>query len=92
MIQVVPVRQLRTIGFYLKKIVLILTISFSLTAWKVSKYGVFSGPYFPVFGLNTGIYAVNLRIQSEYRKMRTRKTPYLETFHAVTVHNDASEY
>ena len=22
------------------------------TAWKVSKYGVFSGPYFPVFGLN----------------------------------------
>ena len=31
-------------------------------AWKVSKYGVFSGPYFPVFGLNTGIYFVNLRI------------------------------
>ena len=24
------------------------------TAWKVSKYGVFSGPYFPAFGLNTG--------------------------------------
>ena len=23
------------------------------TAWKVSKYGVFSGPYFPAFGLNT---------------------------------------
>ena len=23
---------------------------------KVSKYGVFSGPYFPVFGLNTGKY------------------------------------
>ena len=31
-------------------------------AWKVSKYGVFSGPYFPVFELNTGIYSVNLRI------------------------------
>ena len=29
------------------------------TAWKVSKYGVFSGPYFPVFGLNTEIYGVN---------------------------------
>ena len=29
---------------------------------KVSKYGVFSGPYFPVFGLNTKIYSVNLRI------------------------------
>ena len=36
------------------------------TAWKVSKYGVFSSPYFPVFGLN-------LRIPSEYRKIRTRK-------------------
>ena len=23
------------------------------TAWNVSKYGVFSGLYFPVFGLNT---------------------------------------
>ena len=40
------------------------------TAWKVPKYGVFSGPYFPVFGLNTEIY---LRVQSEYKKIRTRK-------------------
>ena len=30
------------------------------------EHGVFSGPYFPVFGLNTEIYGVNLRIQSEY--------------------------
>ena len=30
------------------------------TAWKMSKYEVFSGPYFPVFGLNTEIYGVNL--------------------------------
>ena len=36
----------------------------------MSKYGVFSGPYFPVFGLNTEIYG---SIQSEYRKIRTRK-------------------
>ena len=42
------------------------------TAWKVSKYGVISGPYFPVFGLNMEIHEVNLRIQSEYRKIRTR--------------------
>ena len=28
----------------------------SFTAWKVSKYGVVSGPYFSVFGLNTGKY------------------------------------
>ena len=42
----------------------------SFTAWKVSKYGIFSVPYFPVFGLNT---EVNLRIQSKCRKIRTRK-------------------
>ena len=31
-----------------------------------------SGPHFPVFGLNAEIYGINLRIQSEYRKIRTR--------------------
>ena len=50
------------------------------TAWKVSKYGVTSGPYFPIIGLNTEIYGVNLRIQSEYRP---EITPYLDTFHAL---------
>ena len=30
--------------------------SFENTAWKVSKYGVFSSPYIPVFGLNKGKY------------------------------------
>ena len=53
------------------------------TAWKVSKYGVFSGPYFPVLGLNTEIYCVNLRIKLEYGKIQTRKTPYLDTFLSV---------
>ena len=43
------------------------------TAWKVSKYGVFSGLYFPAFGLNTETYSVSLRIQSKCRKMRTRR-------------------
>ena len=33
-----------------------------ITARKVSKYGVFSGPYFPVFGLNTEIYEVYIHI------------------------------
>ena len=37
------------------------------TAWKVSKYGVFSGPYFPAFELNT----------------HQKKIPYLDTFYAV---------
>ena len=36
----------------------------------MSKYGVFSGLYFPVFGLNM---EKSLRIQSEWRKIRTRK-------------------
>ena len=40
------------------------------TAWKVSKYGVISGPYFPVFSPNTGKYGLEL-------------TPYLNPFHAV---------
>ena len=40
----------------------------------MSKYGVISGLYFPVFGLNTEIYFVDLllHIQSEYRKIQTR--------------------
>ena len=40
------------------------------TAWKVSKYEVFSGPYFPVFSPNSG-------------KHRPEKNPYLDTFDAV---------
>ena len=40
------------------------------TAWKVFKYGVIYGAYFPVFGLNAGKYEPEI-------------TPYLDTFHAV---------
>ena len=40
------------------------------TEWKVSKYGVLSGPYFPVFSPGAG-------------KCRPEKTPYLDTFHAL---------
>ena len=43
----------------------------------------FSGPYFPTFGLNTVIYGVSFRIQSEFGKIRTRKTLNTDTFHAV---------
>ena len=39
---------------------------------KCPKNGVISGPYFPVSGLNTEIYCVNLRIQFEYMKIRSR--------------------
>ena len=41
-----------------------------ITAWKVSKYGVLSGPYFHVLELNTGKYGLE-------------KTQHLNTFHAV---------
>ena len=53
------------------------------TAWKVSKYGVISGPYFPAFGLNTERYEVSLCIQSECGKIRTRNNSVFRHFHAV---------
>ena len=40
--------------------------------WKVSKYKIFSGSYFPVFSPNT-------------RKYGPENAPYLDTFHAVLV-------
>ena len=43
----------------------------------MSKYGVFSDPYFPVFSPNAGKYGVE-------------KTPYLDTFHAVCCACNAS--
>ena len=43
------------------------------TTWNVSKYGVFSGPYFPLFWMNSENYSLNFRIQSKYRKIWTRK-------------------
>ena len=42
------------------------------TTWKVSKYGVFSGPYFHAFELNTERHSVSPRIQSKCEKIRTR--------------------
>ena len=51
----------------------------------MSKYGVLSGPYFPVFGLNTEIYSVIFRIQSECSKIRSRKDSVFGLFHAVQV-------
>ena len=50
---------------------------------KIVRIRNFSGPYFPPFGLNTKRYSVSLRIQSECGKIRTRKTPNMDTFHAV---------
>ena len=46
----------------------------------MSKYGVISGPYFPVLGLNT-------EIQSEYKKIRTRNNSVFEHFSRSEVSN-----
>ena len=43
----------------------------------------FSGPHFPAFGLNTERYSLSLRVHSECRKIRTRKTTNTEVFYAV---------
>ena len=43
----------------------------------------FTGPYFPVFALNTKTYGESLHIQSKCGKLRARKTPNTDTFHAV---------
>ena len=44
----------------------------------MSKYGVISGPYYPVFGPQTGKYGPG-------------KTLYLDTFHAVILSGDSPE-
>ena len=46
----------------------------------MSKYGVISGPYFLVFGLNTEIYGVFIANTGKYGP---EITPFLDTFHAV---------
>ena len=45
----------------------------------MSIFGVILVRIFPPFGLNTERYEVYLRIQSEYRKIRTRITPNTNT-------------
>ena len=57
-----------------------------------AKYGVLSGPYFPVFGVNTEIYSINLRIQSKYGKIRTRKNSvYGHFLRSAKVMNEAED-
>ena len=61
------------------------SLSLWYTAQKMSKYWVFSGLYFPVFGLNTEFCAVNVRIQSKCGKYRPERILYLDTFDVVVV-------
>ena len=48
----------------------------------MAKYGVISGPYFSVFGLNAEIYQISV-FSLNTGKYGPEKTPYLDTFHAV---------
>ena len=57
------------------------------TAWKVSEYGVISGPYIPAFGLNTEYLSV---FSPNAGKYWPKITSYLDTFHAVQVNTTGS--
>ena len=68
-------------------VLLMCTILMELNCWQdyehcVKSAGIwsFSGPHFSAFGLITEIYRVNLSIQSECGKMRTRKTSNTNTY------------
>ena len=43
----------------------------------------FFGTYFPAFELNTENHFENLRFQSNYEKIQTRKTPKMDPFYAI---------
>ena len=51
-----------------------------VTAQKLSKYGVFSGPYFPVFGLKISVFSPN-KGNKDQKKLHT-----WDTFHTVHFH------
>ena len=60
-----------------------LTFLIPLHCLKSVRIRSFSGLYFLAFEMNTEIYRVNLRTQSKYENIWTRKTPNTDTFHAV---------
>ena len=55
----------------------------------MSKYGVFSGLYFPTFGLHTPYLSV---FSPNTGKNGPEKTPYLDTFHAVNYYYLLEKY
>ena len=53
------------------------------TAWKMSKYGVFSGPYFCAFGLNTdAVFAMKYSSLSYFKNHPSAAT-HIETSHLI---------
>ena len=47
------------------------------------EYRIFPGPFISVFGLNTEINRVNLRIETEYVKIQTRKNSAFGIFSCI---------
>ena len=63
------------------------------TLREVSKYGVFTGPYFPVFGLNKEFYSVNLSVFIlNTGKYGPEKTPYMDIFHVMIYMDRENEF
>ena len=59
----------------------------------MSKYGVFSGPYFPVFGLNKEIYSEISAFIPNLGKYGPEKTQCLHNFYAMLENdNDKAVY
>ena len=61
---------------------------------KVSQYGDFFGPHFPLFGLNTELYSVNPRTKCKCEKIITTKKSvfghFLRDDYAITEIPDLS--
>ena len=62
--------------FNLCRWILVHLLTLVYTAWKVSKYEVFSGPFYLVFGLNTEIYTVfflvHIFLNSDWIRRRSK--------------------
>ena len=63
---IICVTEMLSCESYNSKILTNFPINVSTTAWKVSKYGVFSGMNFPIFRLNT---EMSLKSENSLRKM-----------------------
>ena len=63
-----------------------------ITAWKVSKYGVISGPYLPVFGLNSEIFiSLNLKTNVICQSSLTLRTSLLERGFSVDKNSNVTD-
>ena len=79
--QVCNLTQNKLLHWWFKRI-LCIPLTYALTKRPIAIRS-FYDPHLSACGLNTKRYSVSVRIQSESGKIRTRKTPKSDTFHAV---------